>query len=242
MRHAMFTSSEIWTLTTSGKQAGTLGQKAITYIKKRINQARWGKSFISGGSMATKWGNFFEPYAIARYVQETGIHVISYSDHKKDFKVGPLPNHGGTPDFTTFDETVVGSVKCPQEDAFIDLFDLIKSKDIERFKEDHKEYYWQLISDLIVTGARYCVFVIYMPYEDEVADLLSDSELYWLTEPACVKRGTEFTDLAYWQFQPPIEDVEFLTSRIEMASDLLSKTTQTLIASPIPEGVLIEKA
>lgn len=237
MRHEKFTSSEIWKLTKKNKAGNGFGAPAITYIKQRVKQARWGKSFVSSGSVATKWGLHFEEYAAARFAEESGLHIISYSDPKKDFKCSPLPHHGGTPDFTTFDEEIVGSIKCPQEEAFIDLWDIIKAKDLAKFKKDEEAYYWQLISDKIVTGAKYCAFVIYMPYEDDAADLLSDSDLYWMTDYASIKPASEFTDVAYWIFEPPAEDVEFLTECIIKAGEYLNAH---LIASSIPEGIMVE--
>lgn len=238
MRYGKFTSSEIWKLTTTDRKGNFPGAPALTYMKERVKQKRLKKGFTPSGSTATKWGLALEQLAIEKFAERSGLHVVSYSNPATDFQLSHLPNHGGTPDLTTFDGEIVGSVKCPYtENSFVDLWDICKTQSIQHFKETNPEYYWQLISDSIVVGAKYCVFIIFMPFEDEAAELLSDTELYFLTETPGIKKDTEFDELIYWQFEPPAEDIQFLTNCILEASKFIAPL---LIASPIEGGILIE--
>lgn len=226
-RYECFTSSEISALCTWDKAHKNPGKPFYTYIEERRKQRRAKKGFASQGSVATKWGNYFEPLAFQRYKQVSGLHLISYSNYQTDFKTSPLANHGGTPDFSSFDSSIAGSIKCPfTESAFIDLFDLCVEQDPELFKKENPDYFWQLLSDSIVLGAKECHLVPYMPYEDEVMDLVSDSEFYWLQNPPGLRRDTEFTDIKSWVFEPPKEDIAFLSERIEMANKELESPTK----------------
>lgn len=216
MRYKYFTSSEVHRL------CGTESVMA-TYVDEVSKRRRLQKEFVSQGSTATRWGNFMEDHAFGRFYEETKLQIIPCSNRETDFRISPVKDHGGTPDFVSFDGELVGSIKCPfTESAFIDLWDLCKSEDVERFKKEKKEYYWQLVSDLLVTGAKKCVLVVYMPYGDELVSLLTDSELYWLTDAPHINRDTEFSDIIYWFFEPPAEDVQFLKDRLELASNILN--------------------
>ena len=239
-RHGNFTSSEIWKLTTLAKNKIDFGAPALNYIQERNIQRRLKKSFANQGSVATKWGNHFESIAFEHYQKATGKHLISYSNPLTDFRLSHIPNHGGTPDFVSFDGTLVGSIKCPfTEKAFVELYDIIKIALAQHFKKQHPEYYWQLISDSIVTKASTCVFVIYIPYLEDLESDLMDSEMYWLNNAPHLLPESEFTNLSFFEFTPPAEDVAFLTACIEKANKLLIPSPTILLASPIKDGILI---
>jgi hypothetical protein len=182
-RLGKFTSSEIYKLmseprTKEAKERGDLSEAAMTYILQKIVEEVGG--FIpEGDSNATIYGTEQEDTAAYWYEQKTGCIVekvgfIAYSDF-----------YGGSPDRKAYDreDGLMGvvEIKCPYNSTNHLWHCMIK--DHKYFKGNHKEYWWQCISQILVTGSEFCDFVSFDPridnligffryriYKDEVID------------------------------------------------------------------------
>ena len=60
-RFGNFSSSEIWKLTTNGKEKGSFGKPALTYIDEKQMEMRLGRPLsIEHGAKETAWGILVE--------------------------------------------------------------------------------------------------------------------------------------------------------------------------------------
>lgn len=134
------------------KEAGKLSEGAITYIMECVAEKLTGipakEDFTS---KYTDWGIQNEPIAIAIYeeVMQTEVTSIGYMPYGENF--------GGSPDGLV-GEDGGNETKCPFT-ITAHLVHLL-SKDL---KKDAKEYYWQIIGYLIITGRKWWDFVSYSP-------------------------------------------------------------------------------
>jgi len=99
--------------------------------------------------------------------------------------------------------------------------------------KDGDKYYWQLVSNACITGAKYAELIVYCPYADEVEDLLTfnrglevpynrvmwakDNELPYIYRESGVK------NINIIRFEVPQADKDFLTERVKLAVDLINK-------------------
>lgn len=61
-------------------------------------------------------------------------------------------------------DTVVGTVeiKCPKPSTYLEYLASVRSADT--LKSTNANYYWQCMSHIAVTGAKWCDFIVYCPY------------------------------------------------------------------------------
>jgi hypothetical protein len=165
IRKGKFTSSEIHVLLTepklkADKEAGELSAAATTYILARIGELM-GSYENEFNSQATVWGTEHEPTARAWYSKMVApVTEVGFIIH-------PEFNYwGGSPDGLVTIDGVKGGVefKCPFVTSNHLEHCLIDSK--EYFKRYFKEYYWQCVSNMIVTGAKFWDFVSFDPRLD----------------------------------------------------------------------------
>jgi hypothetical protein len=158
-----FTSSCIHKLISlprdkEARERGELGDTGKEYVMEKISEEVEGFN-PEFENEATRWGNENEPKAVYWYEQKTGFRVdspgfLSYNDF-----------FGGSPDRTVFDP-ISGrkgglEVKCPHKSTNHLWHCMINSDDY--FKANHKDYYWQCISHMIVLDVEWCDFVSFDP-------------------------------------------------------------------------------
>lgn len=170
LRIARFTSSEIWKLTTEGKKSGEPGKTCLTYIKAKQYEHRLQRR-LNGDtfSYSTSWGNFCEIFVNENHLSPSQKRV------SQDFICHPTLEHfGGSPDIVS--ETTVYDIKCPYTLlSFCDMVECL-SKGIEAFKSEYPEYYWQLISNAILTGKKRIGLIAFVPYESDLINIWSLAE------------------------------------------------------------------
>lgn len=169
-RKGKFTSSEIYVLMTEpkekkAKEAGELSDKAQTYVLSRIAELL-GSQDNTFDSFATAWGTEHEPTARKWYSKKvapvTEVGFIIHDD---------LDYWGGSADGLTNVEGVEGGVefKCPYVSSNHLKHCLIES--VEYFKQYHKQKYWQCVSNMIITRAKFWDFVSFDPRLDSECGL-----------------------------------------------------------------------
>lgn len=219
------TSSEIVALVSSGKDKESFGKPALTYISECNMERRLLRSISDEVSARPLcWGNLVEMVAFDRlgmeYIhssQETLTHPAL------DFWVG-------SPDGFKEDEgrTVI-DIKCPMTlKSFCTFADC---KDIEEVRENHQQgekYYWQLVSNAIISNCKYAELIVYMPYKSELQEVRElagqapeDSlyKFFWIAnandeELPHLIDGGYYKNLYTIRFEVPEADKDFLIKRV----------------------------
>jgi hypothetical protein len=154
------TSSSIWQLMVEPKEkakkdAGELSSTAKEYVMGKVAERLTGitRSFQND---ATAFGLEQEASAISFYELKYGYKVkeAGYIEAVDGW-------YGGTPDGLIESENGIIQVKCPYE--YRNHLSFLLINDVETLKAKHREYYWQCMSDMFVTGAKWCDFVSYCP-------------------------------------------------------------------------------
>jgi len=138
---------------TASNIAALLGLCKYTSQSKAIERARGNDTFL--GNLATEWGTFNEPMAIRAYedythnmVQETGAHVH--------------PEHGwllGSPDGLVQSDGII-EVKCP---FYRRKHPTTGEKNQRVHLELPHHYYLQCITNIEVTGRKWCDYISWAP-------------------------------------------------------------------------------
>jgi len=135
-----------------------LADGALTFIDQVAGEILTGQSADSDFlSKEMEWGVLHEPDACKLYAKTMGCVVtevgsISYQPLKKYVS--------GSPDGLIDDDGGV-EIKCPYTNH--NHLKNLRLKTWQDVKENRKEYYWQCIGGLLITGRKYWDFVSYSP-------------------------------------------------------------------------------
>jgi hypothetical protein len=239
-----FTSSENSKLMTNGKEKGTLGKPALTYIKKKNNERRLGLSLgTESNAKPLVWGKLVEP----RVFELLGLEY-TYSSQETDVHPS-IPYWSGSKDGMKHDDGLtVFDIKCPiTRDSFCDLLEplyqgLTGVAAMKYIRDNHdkgEDYYWQLVSNAVINDTKFAELIIYMPYESELGEIkmMADGvpNCYWVAmateeELPFIKDGGYYKNLNVIRFEVPVEDKEALTQRVLLAGKMLIGNEPVMIA------------
>jgi hypothetical protein len=163
-RLGKFTASEIYKLMQSGKKKDEyFSCGALSYIYETIAEILTGEGNNIDNLWAIKWGNQYEPEAIAFYKSLYGNDVVYYGkENPKFFDYNDFA--GGSPD-GIIDDSIVAEVKCPQNSG-VHVANLRASKlpDAQAWlKKKRIEYYTQIQFNMLCTGLNEGLFISYDP-------------------------------------------------------------------------------
>lgn len=136
-----------------------LSAGAQTYCLEKVAEHITGVSADQFSTIAMSHGTENEPIAREKFEKIMGLKVkqvgfVVYNDYA-----------GGSPDgeFYTTDEVKDGiiEIKCPYNSAIHIQHLLIK--DQADFKENHKDHYWQMQSNMLFTGTQKGWFISFDP-------------------------------------------------------------------------------
>jgi hypothetical protein len=209
--------------------ADGFSEAGLTYIKETGYELKLGRALGSEqGARATSWGTFVESIVFGKldlsYKLESQIRLA----HKT------VERWTGAPD--TIRENVVGDIKCPWTlKSFCETVEAMEIG-IEAFKELRPEYYWQLVSNAILTDSGKGEIIIYVPYLSELEPIREEANNYdgdqnkiafinWAedNELPYLPDGGHYKNLNKLEFDIPEEDKIFLTERIILANEYLNK-------------------
>lgn len=237
------TSSEIVALTKKAKDQKSFGAPAITYIAECNMERRLGRSLTEEvNARPLTWGKLLE----RRPFDQLGLE---YSLTSTDTIVHPsIPYWAGSPDGGKYAPKTVIDIKCPMTlKSFCQLVDAGLAGGIEQIREDHKDgdkYYWQLVSNAILTGSEWAELIVYMPYKSELGDIRmmaanvpgdQASRHYWIAM-ACEDELPYLLDGGVYQnvnviaFKVPEADKKLLTDCVVRAGEMLIDQPKQLIA------------
>lgn len=228
IRVGKFTSSEIYLLMKNGR--GSAPSVATTsYIEEKRMERRLQRSLnadVSG--RPTIWGNLLELRL------STLLSPFEYDYRSAESIVHPtIPTWAGTPDFTAMDR--VADAKCPYTlKAFCQLADIAIAQDLEKFKSTKPEYYWQLVSNAVLTGKPKAELIPYCPYKDELAAIREmcevsnedQNKLAWIffssdEDLPYLIPGGYYKNMYSFIFDVPQDDIAALTEAVQQASIVL---------------------
>lgn len=161
-RRGRFTGSEIHKLMSdprskADKDAGKLSDGAMTYIYQVLAEKTTGITpELTTTSM--QWGIDHEDEAKRLYESLYG-ETITDSDFV------PFGHYGGGSTDGEIGTDGIAEVKCPYTSGthLENLAFAYSMPSGEAFKEQYKEYYWQIQNNLMVTGRSFCRFISYDP-------------------------------------------------------------------------------
>lgn len=221
-----FSSSQIHKLMKTGRGPEGFGAAALTYIEEKQMEMRLGRAITSEtNAKPTNWGIFIEGRVFDLLPIEYRLESTTRLSHPS------IEHWTGAPDCLT--ETTVVDIKSPYTlKSFCQSVDSFG--DIEKFKAAKPEYYWQLVSNAILTEKNLAELIVYVPYKDEleaIRELASNHDgdqnkiafLNWATDeelPYLIP-GNHYENLNVFQFEIPIEDKDILTNTVLKAIRLL---------------------
>lgn len=231
------TSSEIVALVSENSAKTGFGKPGLTYIDECNMERRLLRS-ISDESNARPlvWGKLVEKKAF-------DLLGLEYVLSSQDTSVHPTIDYwaGSADGFKHVVFKTVVDIKCPMTlKSFCTLVDCKSISEIRDKHKDGEKFYWQLVSNAIISDCKSAELIIYMPYKSELQDIrdlaadVEPSELYkhfWIAngndeELPHLIEGGYYKNLNIINFDIPQSDKDFLTERVKMAGKLLQKFHQ----------------
>lgn len=229
-RYGNFSSSEIHKLIKTGRgKDAVFSSLGLTYIKEKRYELKLGRALSSEqGAKSTSWGTFIETRVFNLLGLEYQLESTTRLGHDT------IPHWTGAPD--TIRPNIVGDIKCPWTlKSFCETVDAME-QGREAFKEVRPEYYYQLVSNAILTGSSKAEIIVYVPYLSELEDIREEANNYdgdqnkiafinWAEDnqlPYLIE-GNHYKNLNVLEFEIPQEDIDFLTERVKLAIELLNK-------------------
>lgn len=226
-----FTSSKIGVLMSTGKQEHGFGVPAITYIKERNFERKLGRA-ISAESNARplSWGKLLEK----RVFDLLGLEYILCSHETISHQI--ISFWSGSPDARKEPKTVC-DVKCPETlKSFCILSECQTIEDVRKNHDKGDEYYWQLVSNAVLTNSDKAELIVYMPYKKElqevrdlcfqVVDPQDAYKYYWIAnsndeELPYLPDECYYKNMHVIRFDVPQADKDLLEERVLLAGQLL---------------------
>lgn len=208
------------------------GDAAMTYIQEKKFERNLGRSLTEEiNAKPVLWGKHLE--GLVFELLSTAYRLTS-----KDTITHPdIAFWAGSPDGETSD--AVMDIKCPITlKSFCQLvqplYDGLAGMDaINKIRDTHKDgdkYYWQLVSNAILTKKKFAELIVYCPYKSELETIRAtaegDKRLYWIwaatdDELPYLIEGGYYKNINIIRFEVPEEDKELLTSRVIESGKLL---------------------
>ncbi len=239
-RNGNFTSSKIAELFSeptakAAKEGAIFGKAALTYIKQKNFERKLKRSInTESNARPLSWGKCVEKHVF----DQLGIRYRECS--QESIKHDTVDYWYGSPDCTRDDDGIltVGDIKCPQ--TLNSFCELAECKTIDEVRENHTEgdtYYWQLISNAILTSAKYAELIVYCPYYNELNEIRAkaqrlyeegESAYFWIAKgsdielPYLLESGG-YNNLNVVRWEVTQESKDQLTQRVLQAGNLLIK-------------------
>lgn len=174
-RQGNFTGSQIGRLMHSGRGKSDIwSADAKKYILKILSErdvpstvlmddGQYDKylALVSVSSKAMAWGTDKEPEARSLYEELTGNKVTTTGA----LWLPELKWFADSPDGLVLDKDGCVEIKCCMPETYTQYKYFIHSA--ENLKEINDIYYWQVMSHMLVTGAAWCDWMAYMPFDSK---------------------------------------------------------------------------
>jgi len=205
----------------------------LTYIRQKRQERKRKRSLqLDPHSRSIAWGDLME----LRVYELIGLE---YEIQSKETTLHPkIPNWSGSTDLIVPGKKI-GEIKCYQPEKFCDYADVLLAQDIEAFREDFSEEYWQIVSNACIHQVPVGEALLYIP-DDSEAKEIAEFAYEWLGDDSWKyryiyeeilandlhklpfqPRDSEYPCLVQWEFEIPKEDTKYLEGRILEANQLL---------------------
>lgn len=239
IRNGNFTSSEIFRLMKPGKAKGSFSVDADTYIQECNRERRLMRSIeVQTDARPLSWGKCVEKRAF----DVLGLEYTLCSD--KTIQHPDIPWWCGSPDATTSE--IVSDLKCPltltsfcqMVDPYYEGKNLIhEALTIEAVRENHRDgdkFFWQIVSNAVLTGKKKGQLIVYVPYLDELDEIKTiadgNPDYYWIWAAEVEKlpyliKGGHYKNINVIEFDIMDRDVNALTTRVIECGEMLIKNS-----------------
>lgn len=226
-RHGNFSSSEIHKLMTNGKSE-LFGKPALTYIEEKRFEMRLGRAIKNEhADRDALWGTLVETYVNDSHV---GLDFKLASTER--LAHSEIPHWTGAPDLISDD--CVGDIKCPQLKNFCVLSEICLAGDVFELKTSFPAYYfWQLVSNAILTDVDYAELIVFCPYQRELEAIRqmafeADGKFKWIfyasdDELAYLPENSFYKNVARLRWKVAETDKQALTDRVKFAVEKLQQ-------------------
>lgn len=231
LRIGNFTSSGIYALIKFARDKKSFGGAAITYIMEKRFERMLGRSInLQVDSRPLLWGKANESFAFSQLGLEYKLCSQETMQHPTiDFWCGSPDGFNGA--------DCIIDLKCPMTP--LSFMRAYVSENIEQFRELHQDgdkYFWQIVSNAILTGVKYGEIIFFCPYFsqlEKVKQLSVDieftkmkNEYAWIfhapeNELPYIPDGCGVKNIKIIRWEISQEDKDFLTERVECAGELL---------------------
>jgi hypothetical protein len=210
----------------SGKEKGSFGTPALTYINEKNMERRLGRSLKDEtDAKACDWGHVSEEYVLS-------MLGLEYSVIHRETIVHPDYDYwAGTPDSICYgEENTVVDIKSPFTlKSFCTLVDAWERGGIEAVRNEHKDgdkFYYQLVSNACLTGCNWGELVVFCPYErelDEIRRIGQINGVSWMdyADLPFLIEGNHYKNINKFRFPIPEADKIALHKRVVEAGKLL---------------------
>lgn len=176
-RLGCITGSQVGLLMKSGRNKSELfGETAKSYIYSVAAERDMNPIIVSDdelfeeylkqvdiSSKSMRWGNEQEENARELYEQITGRRIVEVGSCKHP----TIENFASSPDGYFYDESTGEKgcleIKCPNQATFMRYKDEVK--DNASLLLAKSEYFFQCQAHMMVTGAQWCDFVVFCPFQ-----------------------------------------------------------------------------
>jgi len=230
-RNGNFTSSNIYKLLSKDRSGKGFGKPALTYIEEKNMERIIGRSLSTeSDAKPLQWGKLCESLVF----QELSTAYTLCSD---ETLVHPtIPYWSGSPDGVTVD--AVMDIKCPltlkswfgltQGENIYSMIDgFTKSGCSFSAHSDGEKYYWQLVSNAILTGKKYGELIVFMPHVDQLQGIRTEAEfqgINWIkyaSDDELPYVPDTINSITTMRFEIPQKDIDLLTTAVIEAGKLL---------------------
>lgn len=236
-----FTSSGIHNLMTLNRKKDGFGAPALNYINEKNIEWKLGRNIrSSAGSQAAYWG----------YIMEKACYELLPLEYKLvsdvNFEHPTMPEYwSGSPDLMIGGDgkiAVIAEIKSYQMKKYAQYTDMLMLGDIDIFRKNFAQEYWQIVSNVIINNADYGEAISFMPTKRDLLRIRDDIEngdmleRYgyepWhyrfivekkITDLAYIPDNGYYNNITKFRFVVPEADKELLTSKVQEAKQLLIK-------------------
>lgn len=222
-RIGRFTSSQIYKLMAKGR-GGKMSAKTLTYVEEVLMERLLGRLLnhdVSG--RAASWGSALEGRAANM------LDLFEWSYQPQETILHPTCDWWcGTPDLVS--KIAVGDIKCPYTlKSFVQLADICLMADPNALLKKFPEYYWQLVSNAILTGTDEAWLFVYCPYKSELEsvrdgisqldDMAAQTDYQWIVfsrddQLPWIPDDGYYKNLVSFSFKVPKEDILHLAEKV----------------------------
>lgn len=238
-RKGRITSSQMHRVCASLK-SGNPSSAFFTYAEEVASERYIGRS--SKTEVKTRpmlWGSLMEIVLF----NELGMGWTM--SHKNTILHNKYPDiWSGTPDFIASEK--VAEAKCFEPKNFGLLSMCLDKKDVNIFKENFKEIYWQVVSNSVLSNKKKAVVIAYMPRKSELleiiekvedTDFLEDNNLrpadYYFINKENIEslpylpNDSKASSINSFEFEVPEEDIKFMEKRVLLFEQEVNKILGT---------------